>query len=88
MTDEDQTLVAMAALHGAKFIRVNSSGDRMWAYAGYDGVREWFTIARAAADYLYQHDLLSKAQFGAYLSRREPVRAEEVDPQFVASVLA
>lgn len=96
MTEEDQILVALAALHGARFVRTVSDwqGLLMWSYVADDTNKyntppgKW-TIGRAAEHYLYARGLRSVEEHREYHRRtggqEGPV---EVDSEFIASVLS
>lgn len=89
MTEEDQKLVALAALHGARFYRLNPvHNGSMWGEESYPKISKW-TICRAAEYYLWQNGLRSDAEHGDYDARTDYYdKAQEVDAQFMASVLA
>lgn len=91
MTEEDQKLVALAALHGCRFRRFDIAGGyrNMWSYEG-SKVSKW-TIGRAAEFYLYKHGLRSEPEHSEYDIRTERDTlsgGEDVDPAFLASVLS
>jgi hypothetical protein len=92
MTEEDQKLVALAALHGARFTRRKNgywlahSQDFSLMPTLYTGK---YTIARAAEHYLHANGLRSDADHKEYQLRTCLYTApQNIDPEFIASVLA
>lgn len=84
MTEEDQKLVALAALHGARFKR--SPTGYWYTQEGNPTKR---TIGRAAEFYLFLNGLRTESQHREYQLRTEGTPgAKDVDPAFLASVLA
>lgn len=80
-------LVARAALHGARFIRVgNSAGTQFWATKQYQSPGKW-TIGRAAVEYLHKEKLVTWAFAQKYMARTRQDRPVEVDFQFLEQQL-
>jgi len=90
MTEEDQMLVARAALHGARFRRrdgVGGGGGKLWFAEGCEGTAKW-TVGRAAEYYLWKHGMRTDAEHREYSKRTDFGAPQEVDPAFIASVLS
>lgn len=92
MTEEDQKLVADAALHGARFYRKpggTSGSGQMWCIIdSIPGMTKW-TVGRAAEFYLWKNGLRTNEQHNDY-DRRTDVydQGQDIDPKFLESVLA
>lgn len=66
MTEEDQLLVAHAALHGARFVRIRM----LWGIQQSPFISKW-SIGRAAARYLYDHGLMTPEAWANYERRTD-----------------
>jgi hypothetical protein len=88
MTEEDQKLVALAALHGAKFSRKPNNG--YWIADGQDWDGGMYTIGRAAERYLWEHELRGDAEHIEYKGRtsRDLWSPQDIDSAWVERVLA
>lgn len=89
MTEEDQKLVALAALHGARFYRrePNPHGS-LWSIESIPEVTKW-TLGRAAEWYLWKNGLRSDAEHVDYNTRTDVYsEAQEIDATFLESALA
>lgn len=86
MTEEDQKLVALAALHGARFERVNAySSQMMWSCKHVKvGM---LSIGRAAVKYLHGEGLMTEEDMLEYLRRTMCFDVQDVDEAFIKSVL-
>ena len=82
MTEEDQKLVALAALHGARFYRVRIGEDLLWRTVG-STINKW-SIGRAAEWYLWKEYLRTDEQHHEYDRRTDALCSQELDPEWLA----
>ena len=86
MTEEDQKLVALAALHGARFTRRPSDHNEqmmVWISTRYSDAGKW-SLPRAAEFYLYKEGLRSAYEHLEYDAATDCGYVTEVDAQLLA----
>lgn len=93
MTDEDQQLVARAALHGARFCRVRSLGapwqrGKLWSIDNDPNAIARWSIGRAAEAYLWKNGMRTDDEHYEYNARTDYSEVQELDVEWAERLLA